>query len=164
MNRSNLFLVLGLAGGTCLGFLASGSVSGFGFNAKTAPDNTGMDHSMHQMDGMKHDHDRIQEVEGDVPSLMLHLQSEGNCTFNLHMMMENFRLAPENVNGPHVSGEGHAHLYVDGEKHARIYSEWVHFTAPRGSKAIEITLNSNDHATLAHQGKPIRATADLSDC
>ena len=164
MNKANLFLVLGLAGGALLGLLASGSFGGFGSGATGSAPKQVMDHSKHQVDGIAHDHDRLQEVEGDVPTLMLNLKAEGNCTFNLHMTVQNFRLAPENVNGPHLSGEGHAHLYADGVKLARVYSEWFHFTAPKGSKSIEVTLNSNDHATLVAGGEPITATADLPDC
>jgi len=82
----------------------------------------------------------------------------------MQLTLENFRLAPEAVNTAHKDGEGHAHLYADGVKLARVYSEWFHFAAPSGSKSIEVTLNSNDHATLVHEGKPISATAQLSDC
>ena len=161
MNKPNLFLIIGLVGGAALGLLASGSISGFGSGA-TAPK---MDHSKHQIGADNHDHDRLQEVPIDaVPSVQITLDAEGGCTYNMRLDLTNFRFAPENVNGPHKDGEGHAHLYADGQKLSRIYSEWVYFAAPLGSKSIEVTLNSNDHATLANQGKPITAQAALDDC
>lgn len=165
MNKSNLFLMLGLAGGTILGLLASGSVAGFNSGSTGNSPRPQMDHSMHNMDAMTHDHDKVQEVgAGAVPAVQIALQSEGGCTYNMQLKLENFSLAPQNVNGPHKNGEGHAHLYADGKKLARIYSEWFHFSAPSGSQAIEVTLNSNDHAILAIEGKPITASAKLTDC
>ena len=158
MNRANLFLILGLAGGAVLGLLASGAVTGNGSGAAGSAVTQGMD-------AKHHDHDRVHEVdESAVPAVQIALQSEGGCTYNMRLSLENFRFAPENVNDAHKEGEGHAHLYADGVKLARVYSEWFHFSAPLGSKAIEITLNSNDHATLAHEGDPITATAQLTDC
>ncbi len=158
MNKANLFLILGLAGGAVLGLLASGAVTGSGSGASRSAATQGMD-------AAHHDHDRVHPVApGAVPAVQIALQSEGGCTYNMQLTLENFRFAPERVNGPHTDGEGHAHLYADGVKLARVYSEWFHFSAPIGSKAIEITLNSNDHATLAHEGNPITATALLTDC
>ena len=165
MNRPNLMLMLGLIGGTALGFIASGSLGGFGSGADLSPEPAEMDHSMHQMGGQKHDHDRVQEVDpGAVPAVQIALQSEGGCAYNLLLSLDNFEFSPETVNQPHIPGTGHAHLYADGQKLGRIYSKWYHFTAPAGSKSIEVTLNSNDHATLAHEGQAITAKADLSDC
>jgi len=165
MNKANLFLILGLAGGTCLGLLASGSLDGVGSGAIGSAPTADMDHAQHQTGGMAHDHDRVQEVAPDaIPTIQIALQPEDPCTYNLMVTLNNFAFAPENVNGPHKDGEGHAHLYADGRKLGRIYSEWYHFSAPAGSKSIEVTLNSNDHATLAHEGKPITATAPLTDC
>ena len=161
MNKPNLFLMIGLVGGAVLGLLASGSFSGFESGA-TAPKTND---SKHQMGADNHDHNRLQEVPiNAVPSVKIVLDAEGGCTYNMRLDLTNFRFAPENVNGPHEAGEGHAHLYADGQKLSRIYSEWVHFAAPLGSKFIEVTLNSNDHATLANQGKPITATAAMDDC
>ena len=165
MNRSNLMFMLGLIGGTALGFIASGSIGGFGSGADLTPQPAEMDHSMHKMGGKTHDHDRVQEVDPSaVPAVQIALQSEGGCAYNLLLSLDNFKFSPETVNEAHISGTGHAHLYADDQKLGRIYSEWYHFTAPKGSKSIEVTLNSNDHATLSHEGKAITAKADLSDC
>jgi hypothetical protein len=41
---------------------------------------------------------------------------------------------------------GHAHLYVDGQKIARLYGNWFHISElPKDAKSLEIILNSNNH-------------------
>ena len=161
MNRANLFLVLGLAGGVVIGLAASGTLGGFGSGAT----GNATDHSAAQMvGGMDHDHSKMRAVDDVAPSVMVHLTPEGGCAYNAHIMTENFVFSPQNVNGEHVPGEGHAHLYVDGVKLSRVYSEWFHFTAPKGASEVEVTLNSNDHATLTVDGAPVTATAELTDC
>ena len=165
MSKENLFLIIGLAGGAALGLLASGSFGGLGSGSNRSAPSPKMDHSQHQMDGTAHDHDRVQEVSPDaVPTVRISLNSEGGCAYNMLLSLENFVLSPKDVNGPHKDGQGHAHLYAGGQKLARVYSEWFHFIAPTGSKSIEVTLNSNDHATLALNGEPIKAAADLTGC
>lgn len=63
------------------------------------------------------------------------------------------RFSKAHADGPHVPGEGHAHLYIDGKKIGRIY---VHETrlkrlAP-GMHEIRIGLFTNDHAAYAAAG------------
>ncbi len=164
MNRANLFLILGLAGGVVIGLAASGSLGGFGSGVTSGSEMAGMDHSGHSMEGMDHDHSQTRSSDDLPPSAMVHLMPEGGCAFNIHIMAENFVFSPQNVNGDHVPGEGHAHIYIDGKKLSRVYSEWFHFTAPVGAKQVEVTLNANDHATLTVGGTPVTATAQLPDC
>ncbi len=156
MNRANLFLIVGLAGGTVLGLLASGSLGGFG--SGSSPKNAS------PTDGMAHDHSKMIDATDPVPTVQIALFSEGGCSYNLQTTVQNFAFSPSAVNTDHNDGEGHAHLYVDGKKIARLYSEWFHFTVPQGSKTAEVVLNSNDHSTLANGGEPIGAKADLTDC
>lgn len=70
--------------------------------------------------------------------------------WNLRLKTTNFEFSPENANGPHQAGEGHAHLYVNGKKRARLYGRWFHIDRlPPGRVALTVTLNSNDHRPLA---------------
>ena len=158
MNRSSTLFVVGLACGAVLGFVASGGWPGKGIDADPGVGSTTDDQHAHV-------HDQIRVVDGEnPPSVQLTLSSETKCTYNLQVRATNFTFSPENVNGEHVSGQGHAHLYVDEVKLARLYSEWHHFTAPAGSNTISVTLNSNDHATLVVGDAPISATIQLTDC
>ena len=70
--------------------------------------------------------------------------------WNLRIQVSNFRFTPEHASQPHRSGEGHAHLYINGSKIARIYSNWFHIPELVNDRnEIKVTLNSNDHQTLA---------------
>lgn len=62
----------------------------------------------------------------------------------------NWTWAPENVNAAALPNQGHAHLYVDGVKVARLYGPWYHLDglAP-GPHDITVTLNANNHAEYA---------------
>ena len=47
--------------------------------------------------------------------------------WNVHMRTTGFTWLPRKAGSADpVWGEGHAHLYVDGEKVARPYGEWYH--------------------------------------
>ena len=70
--------------------------------------------------------------------------------WNVYLQVSNFRFAPEQASQPHREGEGHAHLYINGSKIARIYSNWFHIPELlKDRNEIKITLNSNDHQTFA---------------
>lgn len=56
----------------------------------------------------------------------------------------------------HYPGEGHAHLYVDGQKIARLYGKWYHIEElSPGQHEITVTLNANDHREYAVNGENI---------
>lgn len=78
---------------------------------------------------------------------------------NLHVVTTGFTWAPEHASGEHVAGEGHAHVYVDGEKVGRLYGEWMHLPLEPGEHEIEVTLNGNDHQSYAIDGAPVSGTA-----
>lgn len=107
-------------------------------------------------------HNSLTEVEAPAPTLELTLHPDGAQSRNLHLAVTGFAFAPEAVNGSHVPGRGHAHIYVNDVKFARAYAPWVHLDAlPKGRHVIRVTLNANDHSQLAHSGKPIEASLEL---
>lgn len=70
--------------------------------------------------------------------------------WNVYIQVSHFRFAPERASQAHHPGEGHAHLYINGSKIARIYGNWFHIPElVKDKNEIKITLNSNDHQTLA---------------
>lgn len=74
-----------------------------------------------------------------------------------------FTFAPERMDQPHRAGEGHAHLYIDGLKIARMTAPVIEIGAlPPGPHKARITLNTNDHQLYVSQGEPIEAEADLN--
>ena len=153
MTRAIALLLIGFAFGGGLGFvLAPGRADG----PEAAP---AMDHSSHE-----HVHGEgllIEPGEG-APRLELDLRPDPVAGWNLHLKTENFVFAAERAGAEHVPGEGHAHIYVNGEKIARAYGNWFHLeTLPTGPVEIEVTLTSNDHRSLMVGDVPVAATVSF---
>jgi len=91
-----------------------------------------------------------------VPAVSMEVEKDAHSGWNIRLKPHNFQFTPENVNKDNQIGEGHAHLYVDDKKVARVYSAWFHLPdLPAGKHSIKITLNANDHSTLAVVDNPI---------
>ena len=113
----------------------------------------------------QHDHMKIVSLPAgsDAPAMDFHLVKDPIEGWNLHIETRNFRFAPENVNSPNQSREGHAHVYINGEKFARVYAPWFHIAAlPVKVGYITVTLNTNDHSTLAVGDNSLTLTKELS--
>ena len=95
------------------------------------------------------------------PSVAIELTPDPVSGWNLRVETGNFAFAPESAGAPHVPGEGHAHVYVDGDKIARLYGPWMHIAALPPGATVEVTLNSNDHRPLAVHGHALAATATV---
>lgn len=97
----------------------------------------------------------------EVPvGLELSAQADDSGGVSVHIMAHNWTWAPENVNGPHVPGEGHAHIYVDGEKVNRVYGPNYYLQGlSEGEHHISVTLNANSHNELLVDGKKVEAMA-----
>ncbi len=161
MPKTLIFLVIGLIFGAGLGYLVAATV-GVGHRDVAQGADTIHDHSAHDHGQGAHDHDKLTEVIGLAPTLSLVLHPDGRQSRNLEMVVENFTFDPQAVNGAHVEGHGHAHVYVNGIKLARAYGPWLHLQAlPIGTHDIRVTLNANDHSALAVNGTPVEATATL---
>ncbi len=117
-----------------------------------------------EMDGhaMGHDHVEPREAPEPHPSVIVELVDDPAGGWSLHAVPSNFRLAPENASGAHVDGEGHMHLYVNGEKMARVYETWYQMPPlPAGTHEITVALQTNDHAPLTRGGVAIAANITL---
>ena len=85
--------------------------------------------------------------------------------FNIHIIPTGLEFTPEKVNTEHVEGEGHAHLYLNGEKIARVYSPWFNVSSKflaEGENELRVTLNSNDHNYYAYDGEVVAAITTVS--
>jgi hypothetical protein len=108
--------------------------------------------------GSHHEHIPL-EVPKDMlpPSVDLVVEPDPMSGYNLHIKTEHFRFAPEHAGQANMPGEGHAHLYVNGTKIARLYSNWYHLPQPpEGKYDIEVSLHANQHQMLTLAGEPIR--------
>jgi hypothetical protein len=78
--------------------------------------------------------------------------------WNLHVKPQNFRFAPENASTADILGEGHAHVYINGEKLGRLYANWIHLPSlPEGDVEVKVSLNGNSHSPLMVGGVPVEA-------
>jgi len=90
------------------------------------------------------------------PTLDLIVQPDSMDGWNVELKTTNFRFAPENASKKHESGEGHAHLAIDGYPKTRLYGPWYFIPhLPPGEHTISVSLNANSHATLTVNGKPV---------
>lgn len=111
---------------------------------------------------------QVSEVEmagypkDEIPGVWMDINPDLKDGYNIHFVTTNFRFAPEKVSTMHVMGEGSINLYVNGEKVARIYSEWYHLNLDPGKYEIMVTLNSNVLSEYTIRGKPISATENLT--
>ena len=112
--------------------------------------------------GMGHHHVEPREAPEPHPSVIAELVDDPAGGWSLHAVPVNFRLAPENASGDHVDGEGHMHLYINGEKVARIYETWYQMPSlPAGTHEITVALQTNDHAPLTAGGSVVETTLTL---
>jgi hypothetical protein len=115
--------------------------------------------------GAGHQHKMHPAPTGKPPSVRLEVTADPDSGWNVHLITANFRFAPERAGGEVRTGEGHAHLYVDGAKVARVYGPWHHLPAdpvPAGKHTLKAELNANDHGPWVVDGKPVAATTTLT--
>jgi hypothetical protein len=110
--------------------------------------------------GMNHDHQPVEIPQGQpVPQIDLVVHSDSMQGWNLEVKVSNFEFTPSQVNQADQLDEGHAHLYVNGEKVTRIYGNWFYIkNLEPGENQIKVTLNTNGHKALYYQGQPIEDT------
>lgn len=116
-------------------------------------------------DAHKHDHSKTMNLAPkDAPQLSVSLFPLEGGGFNLRLETENFIFTPQNVDGDPIAGEGHAHLYIDDVKIARIYGEWHHLESlPDGAETLTVALYANDHSAFTVQGIHIADSLALAD-
>jgi len=93
-------------------------------------------------------------------------KSESGLT--IHTITENFKFTPEKEGGEAILGEGHAHLYIDGVKVTRLYSEWAFVPTsllPENYELVTVSLSNNDHSEYhLADDTPIQTTIDVNSC
>ncbi|MEC8197159.1 MAG: hypothetical protein VX228_12815, partial [Pseudomonadota bacterium] len=74
-----------------------------------------------------------------------------------------FEFTPDLVDGPHVPGTGHGHIYINGLKLGRLYSPTTTIgNLPPGQHEIRVTLSTNDHRAYVVNDIPVTASATLN--
>lgn len=155
MKREYIFAAVALVFGVCGGF-------GLAQVTSSSDSNDSAEHSSEEESTHAHDHGMYEVSSEEAPSVQLIVEEDAKSGWNVHIMTENFTFAPEHVNGENVLGEGHAHLYVDGEK-TRVYGNYFHYPETfDGTKTFRVTLNANDHSEYAVDGEVIEAAVNVT--
>ncbi|MEM9330774.1 MAG: hypothetical protein AAGA53_05580 [Pseudomonadota bacterium] len=122
----------------------------------------GDSHSGHGTHNHSHDHAMLEVLSDKVPTVELKVEKDKVSGWNIFITTQNFTFTPEQVNGPAIQNQGHAHLYVNGKKAGRIYGSHYHLESmPAGKNDVRVTLNADNHAAFAFNGKAIEATAQV---
>jgi hypothetical protein len=125
-------------------------------------------HSVPESSGMGGEHDNHEHgtielsAEQAIPTVNLIAHPDARRGWNLEVQVTHFRFAPEQVNQANLPGEGHAHLYINGEKITRLYGNWYYLESlPPGRHQVTVSLNANGHEALTVNGQPIQATVEI---
>ncbi|MEM1287656.1 MAG: hypothetical protein AAGH60_04835 [Pseudomonadota bacterium] len=107
-------------------------------------------------------HGLIEADPANAPALEIRAERDVLSGWNVFLDLDNFAFTPAEVNGENRPNVGHGHVYVNGEKHGRLYAEAFHLgSLPGGDVEIMVTLNANDHSNWALNGKPIASTVTV---
>lgn len=126
-------------------------------SAWTKPDCPAKEEHEHEEGTGAHDHPpyEVPECEG-VPQVYITATPDAVSGINVYIELQQFLFAPLNVSTDHQAGEGHGHIYLDGVKLGRVYTNWVHVAADEGEHEIRVTLNGNDHSDLTVNGELVQ--------
>ncbi|MCA9352134.1 hypothetical protein KC866_01970 [Patescibacteria group bacterium] len=115
--------------------------------------------------GDEHMHEQRDVTSPTIPTLDVSVYPDSKSGYNIHIITDNFTWTPERVNTDPVENEGHAHLYINNEKVARIYGPWFHLDdhhlVPGKPNTMRVTLNTNDHAEWSVEGNTIEFISEL---
>jgi len=82
--------------------------------------------------------------------------------WQVHVSARDFRFDKSLVDGIHIPGTGHGHLYLNGLKLQRLYSPDAKIGAlPPGVHTVRVTLNTNDHRAYVVEGEPVSRSASF---
>lgn len=120
---------------------------------------TGQDEGADDHGSMSHE-----AMESQTPvGLQVSAEADASGGVAVTIETENWRWAPENVDRQHRDGEGHAHIYVDGEKIGRAYGPSYYITGLEpGQHDIRVTLNANSHNNLLVDGELVEAMTTIT--
>ena len=153
--NTNLYIAAALvviAIGATLGFVAADSD-----DSSSTQTNKTETHS----DGEGHSHDDKEPYEFEshsgLPEVAIQSVEEGvDGEWTLNVDFENFEIREDKVDQENVPGEGHAHIYVNGEKVSRLFAEQHTFEdLLSDGDIVRVEINTNDHRPYTHDGTPI---------
>ena len=96
-------------------------------------------------------------------TVAIRLEPDGPDGATLFVDTDGITFAPQRVGDHHVSGEGHAHVSVNGVDYGRLYGGALQLggLAP-GENQVAVTLNTNDFSNYTWNGDKVQATATIN--
>ncbi len=115
-------------------------------------------------DDVDHEHGVLEVPEGMVvPTIAVSTTEDSASGVNLFVELGDFTIAPESASTDPVDGEGHLHLYVDGERVMRFYNTALHLSdLEPGEREITVEVSANNHSAYAVDGDAIQATTTVT--
>lgn len=160
MSRSLALFAIGIVFGGGIGFVTAAG-NGITFDGHDHGDPSHHGGAGHQAEMAGHDHSAAVHIPAGsaAPSLDIAVHKDPMAGWNLEVSTKNFRWAPQHASASDVVGEGHAHVYINGTKLARLYGNWMHIPdLPAGEVEVKVSLNANSHAMLMVAGAPVEAS------
>lgn len=143
--------------------IALSLVIGFGGGYLLANRGSNTEKDYPHTDSSMKPHGMYEVSSANAPMVSFSVAEDAKSGWNITIDTRNFTFTPKNVNQANVEGEGHAHLYIEGEKIARLYGPYFHYAGDfDGTKTFRVTLNANDHSEYAIDGKVIEASLPVT--
>jgi len=163
MDRSIPMLLIGLVFGGGMGFVVA-AANGITLNGH---DHGGHGHGSHgagaASHGPEHDHGAPIDLATGSAAVSARLEPDSVSGWNLFVASRGFCFAPGHAGLSHRPGEGHAHLYLNGAKIARLYGPAHHLDDLSPGDRLRVELNSNDHHPLHVAGRPLAVELTLAE-
>lgn len=101
------------------------------------------------------------EAGEPAPKISLSAQPDGDG-WQIQITAQEFSFSQDLLDGPHVPGTGHGHLYLNGLKLQRLYAPTAQIGAlPSGRHRLRVTLNTNDHRAYLVGDTPVTAEVEI---
>lgn len=118
-----------------------------------------LDHSMHQSGA-------IFEITNDQtrPEISMEILPNDDNSWLVNIQTNKFEFF-EPLTEPliHKDGQGHGHLYLNGLKLQRMYSDQATIgVLPTGKHTVSVTLNTNDHKAYSIDGSPVSSSVEIT--
>lgn len=100
----------------------------------------------------------------EAPSVMVSAAENPECGWDITTQFENFEFAGAGADMEYAAGEGHVHLFVDGEFLVQVNEPVYHLGGldlTPGTHQIMVQVNGSDHRPLSVDGEIISASTDL---
>ena len=130
------------------------TVDGRPISATTVFDVPAHDHAGHH-----HGEPEPMEFVGAAPAIGLRVEADPKSGYNVFVTLDGMELSAENASGDHVDGQGHLHLYANGQKVGRLYGSATHLPVlPAGDVELRVAAYSNDHRPYVVDGVAVAAS------